>query len=207
MEAETKRPLGATSLRLSQMGFGGAPLGNLFATLGEEAARATVAAALAAGIRYFDTAPFYGHGLSEHRLGAALRGVARDSYVLSTKIGRLLVPGESRAVADENFHRPLPFDTPFDYSYDGTMRSFEDSLQRLGISRIDILLIHDVDVWTHGSRAAADARLEEVMAGGYPTGLYSRRYRCRLPSSACIRTVPYLAYGTRSLSSVQDKGR
>jgi len=93
--------------------------------------------------------------------------VPRDSFVLSTKIGRLLVPGQSRAVADENFYRPLPFDTPFDYSYDGTLRSFEDSLQRLGMSRIDILFIHDVDVWTHGSREAADARFEEVMTGGY----------------------------------------
>jgi D-threo-aldose 1-dehydrogenase len=167
MQAETKRQLGATPLKVSQMGFGGAPLGNLFAEVSEETAQATVAAALEAGIRYFDTAPFYGHGLSEHRLGAALRSVARDSYVLSTKIGRLLVPRQGGDVADENFHRPLPFDTPFDYSYDGTMRSFEDSLQRLGMSRIDILLIHDVDVWTHGSREAADARFEEVMAGGY----------------------------------------
>jgi len=167
MEAGIERRIGATGLTVSQMGFGAAPLGNLFAALGEETAHQTVRAALAAGIRYFDTAPLYGHGLSEHRIGAALRDVPRDDYVLSTKIGRLLVPGESRALADENFYRPLPFDTPFDYSYDGTMRSFEDSLQRLGMSRIDILLIHDVDVWTHGSQAAADARFEEVMAGGY----------------------------------------
>ncbi len=167
MDVVTKRALGKTALEVSQVGFGGAPLGNLFAALSEEVAQETVQAALAAGIRYFDTAPFYGQGLSEHRLGAALRNVARGDYVLSTKIGRLLVPGERHAAVDENFCNALPFDAPFDYSYDGTMRSFEDSLQRLGTNRIDILLIHDVDVWTHGSREAADARFDEVMAGGY----------------------------------------
>ena len=167
MEAQTTYSLGTTALRVSQVGFGGAPLGNLFAAFSDEVARETVEAALAVCIRYFDTAPFYGHGLSEHRLGAVLRDVPRDSFVLSTKIGRLLVPGEAQALADENLYRPLPFDTPFDYSYDGTLRSFEDSLQRLGMNRIDILFIHDVDVWTHGSREAADTRFEEVMQGGY----------------------------------------
>ena len=167
MDAATKRPLGKTALAVSQVGFGGAPLGNLFAALSEEVAQETVQAALAAGISYFDTAPFCGHGLSELHLGAALRNVPRGDYVLSTKIGRLLVPGERHAVVDENFYDALPFDAPFDYSYDGTMRSFEDSLQRLGTNRIDILLIHDVDVWTHGSQEAADARFDEVMAGGY----------------------------------------
>jgi D-threo-aldose 1-dehydrogenase len=167
MDAGEKRRIGSTKLNVSQMGFGAAPLGNLFAALSEADAFATIQTALAAGIRYFDTAPFYGHGLSEHRLGAALRRVPRDDYVLSTKVGRLLVPGESHDLVDEQFHQPLPFDAVYDYSYDGVMRSFEDSLQRLGLSRIDILLIHDVDVWTHGTREAADARMEEIMQGGY----------------------------------------
>lgn len=167
MKPGTTRPLGKTSLQVTQIGFGAAPLGNLFAPLSEQQASATVAAALAAGIRYFDTAPLYGHGLSEHRVGAALRREPRDSYVLSTKIGRLLVPGEAHEIVDDQFHHPLPFDTVYDYGYDATMRSFEDSLQRIGTGRIDILLIHDVDIWTHGSRQAANERMEEVMNGGY----------------------------------------
>ena len=167
MDAGQKWRIGTTALAVSQMGFGAAPLGNLFAALSEEEAFGTIQAALAEGIRYFDTAPFYGHGLSEHRLGEALRRVPRDSFVLSTKVGRLLVPGESHDVVDEQFHLPLPFDAVYDYSYDGVMRSFEDSLQRLGMGRIDILLIHDVDVWTHGTQEATDARMAEVMQGGY----------------------------------------
>lgn len=167
MDAGEQRRIGMTKLNVSQMGFGAAPLGNLYAAISDAAAYETVQAALAAGIRYFDTAPFYGHGLSEHRLGAALRHVPRGNFVVSTKVGRLLVPGDSHDVVDEQFHKPLPFDALYDYSYDGVMRSFEDSLQRLGMSRIDILLIHDVDVWTHGSQQAADARMAEVMQGGY----------------------------------------
>ena len=149
------------------MGFGGAPFGNLFAKVSDADAAATIATALNAGIRYFDTAPLYGHGLSEHRVGAALRGVARDSFVLSTKIGRLLTPARSGKVEGGHFIEPLPFEVGYDYGYDATMRSFEDSLQRLGTSRIDILLIHDVDVWTHGTTEASQRCIDEVMAGGY----------------------------------------
>ena len=124
-------------------------------------------AAYDAGMRLFDTAPLYGHGLSEHRIGEALRWLDRDSYVLSTKVGRLLRPRDPKTVDGELFKQVLPFEGVYDYSYDGVMRSVDDSLQRLGMHRIDMLLIHDVDVWTHGSEAARLQRFGEVMDGGY----------------------------------------
>ncbi len=165
MKAADTRPLGRTGLRVSQIGFGGAPLGNLFAALSEADAASAVAVAFAAGIRLFDTAPLYGHGLSEHRIGAVLRHYKRDEFVLATKVGRLLRPDPA---ADGGLYRGiLPFATAFDYSYDGVLRSVEDSLQRLGLARLDIVHIHDIDVWTHKSQAAMDERFAEVMGGGY----------------------------------------
>ncbi len=167
MRADERRALGTRGPAVTIMGFGAAPLGNLYEAFSDQQALATVVAAWDAGIRYFDTAPLYGHGLSEHRLGAALRGRDRGAYVLSTKIGRLLAPRDPAAIDSGIFHDVLPFEPVFDYGYDGTMRSFEDSLQRLGTGRIDVILIHDVDIWTHGSKEASDTRIEEVMAGGY----------------------------------------
>jgi len=165
MKVTDTRRLGRSNLRVNQLGFGGAPLGNLFSELDEGDATHAVASAFASGIRFFDTAPLYGHGLSEHRIGAALRHRRRDDFVLATKVGRLLRPDPA---ADGGLYRKiLPFATAYDYSYDGVLRSIEDSLQRLGLARIDIVHIHDVDVWTHGSQAAMDARFAEVMKGGY----------------------------------------
>ena len=126
----------------------------------------TLTTAFDAGVRFVDTAPFYGHGWSEHRVGEALRGYKRDDIVLSTKIGRLLKP-TAKVIDGGVFAAVLPFEPVFDYSYDGVMRSVEDSLQRLGTHRIDVLLIHDVDRWTHGSEEAADRRRKEVLEGGY----------------------------------------
>lgn len=167
MRPDERRVLGRSGLEVSQMGFGGAPLGNMYQAFSDEDARATVGACYEAGIRFFDTAPLYGFGLSEHRVGEALRWCDRDSYVLSSKVGRLLRPKDPRQLDGGLFQRILPFEGVYDYSYDGVMRSVEDSLQRLGVHRIDVLLIHDVDVWTHGSKAARLARFKEVMAGGY----------------------------------------
>jgi len=167
MDAAHKRYLGRVELEVTQIGFGAAPLGNLYAALSEEEAHATVQAAHRAGIRYFDTAPLYGHGWSEHRLGEALRAIPRADYVLSTKVGRTLHAAPPGSFDGGLFRPPMPFKPEFDYSYDGVMRSFEDSLQRLGTNHVEILFIHDVDVWTHGSDEGAQARLEEVMAGGY----------------------------------------
>lgn len=141
-----------TSLRqrLGPLGFGGAPLGNMFRAVSEAQAEETLHAAWNAGIRYFDTAPVYGTGLSEHRFGHALRSRVRDEFVLSTKVGRML---HANASSDGNvgpFVGGLPFDVTYDYSADGAKRSIEDSLQRLGMSRIDIVYIHDIAEDVHG---------------------------------------------------------
>jgi D-threo-aldose 1-dehydrogenase len=169
MKATDKRPLGRTKLNVTVLGLGTATLGNLYAPVTDTDAHATVTTAFDAGVRFVDTAPFYGHGWSEHRVGEALRGYKRDDIVLSTKIGRLLKPKDpgKGGIDGGVFAAVLPFDPVFDYSYDGVMRSVEDSLQRLGTHRIDVLLIHDVDRWTHGSEEAADRRRKEVLEGGY----------------------------------------
>ncbi len=168
MKATDMRPLGRTKLKVTVLGLGTATLGNLYAPVTDADAHETLTTAFDAGIRFVDTAPFYGHGWSEHRVGEALRGYKRDDVVLSTKIGRLLKPKDpAKGIDGGVFAAVLPFEPVFDYSYDGVMRSVEDSLQRLGTHRIDVLLIHDVDRWTHGSQEAADRRRKEVLEGGY----------------------------------------
>lgn len=146
------------------IGLGASTLGNLYRQIDDAEARATVDAAWNEGLRYFDTAPFYGFGLSERRLGDALRDHPRDAYILSTKVGRLLVPGEA---AEERFgfHSPMPFDPVYDYSYDGVMRSVEASLHRLGLGRIDILYMHDLGWATHGDRH--DHHFGQALSGGF----------------------------------------
>jgi D-threo-aldose 1-dehydrogenase len=134
--------LGHTDLSVTRLGLGCAPLGNLFTAISDAQARATVDAAWAAGIRWFDTAPLYGHGLSEERLGVALRDRRRSEFVLATKVGRLLVPGHEA----ETIFTPVPPVRPlFDFSYDGTLRAFEESLARLRVDRVDVLHVHDPD--------------------------------------------------------------
>ena len=177
MRVTDRRRLGKSGVEVPVIGFGGAPLGNLFQEFSDEQARSAVRAAYDAGMRLFDTAPFYGFGLSEHRIGEALRWLDRDSYVLSTKVGRLLKPRDPKQLDGGLFKQILPFEGIYDYSYDGVMRSVEDSLQRLGTFRIDVLLIHDVDVWTHGSEAARLQRFGEVMGGGYRAMLRLREER------------------------------
>jgi D-threo-aldose 1-dehydrogenase len=134
------------------LGFGGAPIGNLFERISDEAADETITAAWDAGLRYFDTAPHYGAGLSEHRLGRALRDKPRDSFVVSTKVGRMLTPDAQVPEVQFGYVGGLPFRAHFDYSADGAKRSIEDSLQRLGLSRIDVVYIHDIAEDTHGER-------------------------------------------------------
>lgn len=138
--------LPSTGLRLTELGFGAASLGNLYVETSDEVAAATVDAAWEAGIRYFDTAPHYGLGLSERRLGAALRGRPRDQYVVSTKVGRLLVPRVPPADRDDDiFEVPGELTRRWDFSRDGVLRSIEESLTRLGVDRIDIAYVHDPD--------------------------------------------------------------
>jgi D-threo-aldose 1-dehydrogenase len=136
-----------------RLGLGGAPLGNLFAALDDAQADAVIDAAWTQGCRYFDTAPHYGNGLSEHRFGRALRARPRPEFVLSTKVGRLLVPHGAAPRAQHGYVDVLPFVQRWDYSRSGTRRSVEDSLQRLGLARIDVAYVHDIDAATHGERA------------------------------------------------------
>ncbi|MEO8756491.1 MAG: aldo/keto reductase [Devosia sp.] len=147
-----KRRVGKTSLEVTEFGFGSATLAGMNGTVvSPDQARATVTSALDAGVGYFDTAPHYGSGRAEHLLGDALR--YRDENVaLSTKVGRLLRPvrSESDRTVDNPWTQPFPFEIAYDYSYNGIMRSFEDSLQRLGLAKIDILLVHDIGTQTHG---------------------------------------------------------
>ncbi len=150
---------------MSALGCGAAPLGDLYAKLDDREAIAAVERALELGINLVDTAPLYGHGLSEHRCGTAIRRAGRDKVVLSTKVGRWIDPMHGKSEGS-GFVGGQPHAAVVDYSYDGTMRSVEQSLLRLGTDRIDILLIHDVDVWTHGADAV-DARFSEAMAGAY----------------------------------------
>ena len=199
MQPSTTRTLGRSGLAVTIMGFGGAPLGNMYHALSDEDARATVRACLAAGVRYFDTAPLYGYGLSEHRVGEALRGADRDGYVLSTKVGRLLRPGDPKTLAHGQFKNALPFAEVYDYSYDGVMRSVEDSLQRLGTHRIEILLVHDLDVWTHGSEAARQERVAEFMAGGY-------RAMVALRDAGAVRAIGAGVNETAACQDLAERG-
>ena len=133
-----------------RLGLGGAALGNLFSVVSDADAQALLAAALADGCRTFDTAPHYGQGRSEHRFGRALQGLPRDSFVLSTKVGRVLVPDASAPKEQHGYVDVLPFSQHWDYSAAGVRRSVEDSLQRLGLARLDVVYVHDCDRACHG---------------------------------------------------------
>lgn len=163
-------PVGRTDLRVTRLAFGCVPIGNYPAALSDAEAEATLNAAWDAGIRYFDVAPLYGHGLAEHRLGAFLRNRPRDAFVLSTKVGRLLKPDRSGALRADPmagiFERPLSFSLQNDYSYDGIMRAVEDSLQRLGLPSVDILHIHNIDPNNH-TPERLDALFRQCMSDGY----------------------------------------
>lgn len=165
------------------LGFGGAPLGNMFDVVDDDTADAALVAAWDSGVRYFDTAPHYGSGLSEHRFGRALRRLAPEAFTLSTKVGRLLRPDASRP-ENPPFMDALPFRVESDYSYDATMRSVEDSCQRLGLARIDIVFVHDLaadhlgeaweeqfEVARHGAFRALVALREQKVIKGWGLGV------------------------------------
>lgn len=158
-----KRRVGKTELEIDVLGLGGAPLGGNFVDLGYSQAEELIRTAKNAGMGYFDTAPWYGFGRSERVMGDALR---YDDYVLSDKVGRLLKPGPVANPADYGMVDPLPFHVVYDYSYDGIMRAYEDSLQRLGLNRIDILLAHDIGVFQHGEEENA-RHFRDLAEGGY----------------------------------------
>ncbi len=149
-------------LNFTELGFGTAPLGNLYRSISDEQAQETLNEAWASGLRYFDTAPLYGFGLSETRLNKFLRSVPRDEYILSTKVGRIMKRCEphERMGVDKWFDVPQRLEH-FDYSYDGIMRSIEFSLERLGVARIDIIYVHDLCIFTHGSKLESDKKISE----------------------------------------------
>ncbi len=158
------RTIPRAKIKVSEIGFGAAPLGNLYHPITDAEAKATLERALAAGMNYVDTAPHYGHGLSERRTGDTLR--ERPGVVLSTKVGRLLRadPALRGNAERQGFRSPLPFERHFDYSHDGILRSYEDSLQRLGLAHIDLLYVHDIGARTHG---ADNARyFDQLTQGG-----------------------------------------
>jgi D-threo-aldose 1-dehydrogenase len=160
-----RRRLGCSDVHVTPLGFGGAALGNLYRPVSEETARATVERAICLGVAHFDTAPYYGYGLSEERLGRALPSDRRSEWTVSSKVGRLLVPRAGAPREDQGFVDAHAFDPVFDYGYDGVMRSFESSLARLRVDRIDVLLLHDVGAMTHGDRHPEV--FETAMQGGY----------------------------------------
>lgn len=160
-----RRRLGRLPVTVTALGLGGAPLGDLYALLDEAAAIETVTTALDLGIGLIDTSPLYGHGLSEHRIGAALRQRSGLNPVISTKIGRVMEP-LSPWRDGSGYHGGFRHAARFDYSYDGAMRALEQSALRLGIDRFDIVHIHDVDVWTHGAEII-EQRFREAMEGAY----------------------------------------
>lgn len=159
MRVSRRAEVRGTGVRLTGLGFGAASIGNLYRAVADDQAADAVAAAWEVGIRYFDTAPHYGLGLSERRLGAALADRPREEFVLSTKVGRLLVPNEQPTGSDLAHEFDVPDDTrrQLDYSGPGVRRSIEESLTRLGLDRIDIALVHD-----------PDDHVEQALAGALP---------------------------------------
>jgi D-threo-aldose 1-dehydrogenase len=140
-----KVPLGRAGVEVSRMGFGGAPIGGLFRAVDDDAARRALAAAWDCGIRYFDTAPHYGAGRSEQRVGEFLRARPRDQWAVSTKVGRLIEAARPGAAEDFGFVDEQPTTRVFDFSESGVRRSLETSLERLGVERVDVALLHDPD--------------------------------------------------------------
>ena len=168
-EAIPKRTLqtaGGRSVEFTALGFGAAPLGNYRVALSEDACDETVNAAWDAGLRYFDTAPLYGFGLSEQRVGRNLTHRPRQEFTLSTKVGRLLEPVPPEEADGIIFEDIPPFKFVYDYSYDGVMRSIEESRKRSGIERFEILYVHDIDSFNHGGRDQAEAAARTLIDKG-----------------------------------------
>lgn len=157
------KPIGRTGIAVTEVSFGCASIGNLYRTVTDEAAQAVLETAWDAGIRYFDTAPHYGRGLSEMRLGRFLRG--RQGFVLSSKVGRVLSPAAAPIAEADGYVEPAQNDVRYDYSGDGIEESLEGSLSRLGVTRLDIAYVHDLGTYTHG--AANAAHQEAFLGSGY----------------------------------------
>ncbi len=167
MIPQGRRRVGTTSLEIPILGLGTCPLGGVYAAIGEAEARATYEAAWEGGIRLYDTAPWYGLGQAEHRTGRALYDRPRGDFVLTTKVGRVLrAPRDRAGFVPPAWQAPLAFEPHHVFTYDAIMRSYEDSLQRLGINRVDALFIHDLDSGYFRTPEALEAKLRELDEGG-----------------------------------------
>ncbi len=186
MDPSARRRLGRTELMLPLLGFGGAAFGNIFSVIPEAQADATMDAAWEAGVRFYDTSPWYGRGLSEHRIGRGLYLRPRGEAIISTKVGRILfAPGDVAAfeASERAWPNGLKFQHRHDYTYDGVMRSHEDSLQRLGMNRVDMLVIHDLDLANLGTEELVARHLDELDRGG------GMRALAELKSAGLIRAI------------------
>jgi len=161
-----KAELGKTGVRVTKLGLGTAALPGLYTAVEERDAVGAIERALAAGVNFIDTAPMYGHGKSEEFVGRALAGVARDSYVLSTKVGRVLEPADPESMRDSQWKNLSPFRWRFDFSRDAVLRSFEESLKRMQVDRIDVLLIHDPDEHWETAIGEAYPAIHELRSQG-----------------------------------------
>jgi D-threo-aldose 1-dehydrogenase len=198
--------LGRSSVEITRIGLGSAPLGGLFTPVSDADAEATIERAWALGIRYFDTAPLYGFGLAEQRLGRFLRSQPRSSFVLSSKVGRLLRRRKGDNPPPDSYYKRTPPERPvFDFSYDGVMRSVEESLARLGLDRIDILFIHDPDHHyddaIKGAFPALDRLRREGTVGAIGAGMNQHQMLARFAAEA-----PFDAFLLAGRYSLLDQG-
>lgn len=171
MDPTQRVQLGKSKLTATRLAVGTVPIGGMFAAVDEETTRATLRRSWELGVRYFDTAPLYGHGVAEQRLGAFLRQQPRDQFVVATKVGRLLLtepPADPKrySIGSSPFHGAPPVYPTFDFTYDAAMRSVEESLRRLGLDRVDVLLIHDPDDYYAEAVAGAYVALEKLRREG-----------------------------------------
>ena len=185
--------LGRSAVEVTELGFGGGPLGGLFTPLDDDTAAAALAAAWDCGIRYFDTSPHYGIGQSERRIGSFLRGKPRAEFTLSTKVGPLLIPQEAAGRMDESFQVPATHRRVWDFSRDGVLRSFEDSLARLDTDRIDVLFLHDAEdhfeaALRDGYPALAELRAQHAV-GAIGAGMYDTAKLTRLVQETDVDVV------------------
>jgi D-threo-aldose 1-dehydrogenase len=222
------KKVGSTSLSLPGLGFGAAHLGELYAKVDEAESRATLDAAWDAGLRYYDTAPWYGRGLSEHRLGGFLRTKPRGEFKVTTKVGRQLVrPKDPKAFDRSPWVGGLNFEVLWDYSYDGIMRSYAQALQRLALDTVEALIIHDLDAGYHGEHFAQrqkDLRdsgikaLQELKKSGdiqaYGMGINTDEALEEVASQVeldfCLVAMPYTLLDQKSLhrgmAALQKRG-
>ena len=185
--------VGRTTVEVTRLGFGGGPLGGLYAPVDDGTAAAALAAAWECGIRYFDTSPHYGIGVSERRIGRLLGGKPRAEYTLSTKVGRVLVPQDAAGRLDEAFQVPATHRRVWDFSRDGIARSVEDSLARMGTGRFDMLFLHDAEehfeaALRDGYPALAELRAQGVVSA-IGAGMYDTRLLTRLVREADVDVV------------------